>query len=362
MIPFADPRLRFEEKHRELHEALDRVTAGGAFILGEEVARFEHRFSAMAGHTQGVGVGNGTDAITIALLALGIGPGDEVILPSLTAHGSALGVAATGATPTFADVDPSTRMLSPDKIRASITDRTAAILVVHLYGWMAPVSAIRQLADAHGLALLEDCAQATGASHCGEPAGSFGDVSTFSFYPTKNLGCPGDGGMVVTSDPAVAVRARAIRSFGWSGPERVSETPARNSRLDELHAAFLSVLAEDLPEQVERRRATAAAYRHALAGLPVGLPQVDDGAAPHLFVVTTPDRESLRSHLSDAGLGTGVHYPIPLHRQPAFRSPVPLPVTDRLCATVVSLPVQPELSSRFDLAGRYSRELATWTA
>lgn len=347
-LPFAAPGLRFAAVAEDLFESWKRVIRSGHYILGAELEEFERSFSERVGQAHGIGVGNGTDAITIALLALGIGPGDEVIMPSLTAHGSAVGVISTGAAPVFVEVDKTTRMLDPLAVEAAIGPATAAILLVHLYGWPGPALALRDLADSHALALIEDCAQATGTSITGRPAGSVGDASTFSFYPTKTLGCPGDGGLVAVSETAVANRARRVRSLGWDDA-RISSGAARNSRLDEIHAAMLLALLPSLDEQVAARREGARRYDRLLEELPIGLPADAEHAAPHLYVITSERRDDLRRYLADAGIGTGVHYPVPLHRQPAFLSPRELPVTDQLCSEVLSLPVQPEILEGADL-------------
>jgi dTDP-4-amino-4,6-dideoxygalactose transaminase len=308
--------------------------------MGPELTDFERAFAAYHGPgLQAVGVGSGTDAIRVGLLALGIGPGDDVLTVSNAGVPPVAALVATGARPIFCDVDPTTHVLVPNEIDRRVTPRSKAILVVHLYGHAAPMDAVVERARAHGLRVLEDCAQAHGAHSAGRLVGTFGDAAAFSFYPTKNLGALGDAGALLTADPGVAERARLVRMYGWR--ERyISELHATVSRLDELQAAFLSVKLGHLDRWNAARQRLAARYRSQLAGV-VDLPPSE--GVFHLFVVRTPRRESLRAHLTAHGVGSDVHYPLPVHLQTPYASAVALPVTERLAKEILSLPIYPEL-------------------
>jgi dTDP-3-amino-3,4,6-trideoxy-alpha-D-glucose transaminase len=333
----------------ELDAAFDRVVTGGQFVLGREVAAFEEEFAAYCGARYCVTVGNGLDALAIALRAQGIGPGDEVIVPGYTFIASWLAVSQIGALPVGADVDRASFNLDPASVAAAITPRTAAIMPVHLYGNPAPMQAIGAIARRHGLFLLEDAAQAHGARHRSRTAGSLGQAAGFSFYPTKNLGVLGDGGAIVTDDAGLAERARRCRNYGSVAKYR-HEVAGGNSRLDELQAAFLRVRLRHLDAENARRRAIAAAYCERLAGTAgLRLPQVDcgDEHVYHLFVVRTPHRDAVAEGLAARGIGTMVHYPCPPHRQPAYAGTprrMPLPVSEALAGEVLSLPMWPGLS------------------
>jgi dTDP-4-amino-4,6-dideoxygalactose transaminase len=333
----------------ELDDAFDRVIASGRLILGDEVAAFEEEFAAYCGAAHCVAVGNGLEALAIALRAQGIGRGDEVIVPGHTFIASWLAVSQVGAVPIAADVDPSSFNLDPDSVEAAITRRTAAIMPVHLYGNPAAMDAIAKLAARHGLFVLEDAAQAHGARHGARRTGALGHAAGFSFYPTKNLAALGDGGAIVTSDAGLAERARQYRNYG-SADKYVHTTAGANSRLDELQAAFLRRRLRRLDDDNARRRAIAAAYCERLAGIDgLRLPQADRRAEHvyHLFVVRSADRDALAADLAARGVATMVHYPRPPHLQPAFAGAVlrvPLPVTETLAREVLSLPMWPALS------------------
>jgi dTDP-3-amino-3,4,6-trideoxy-alpha-D-glucose transaminase len=358
VIPVAAPQLRLARYADEIETAVRATLADGRLILGERLEAFEGRFADFVGVEHCVGVNSGTDAIALALRACGVGPGDEVITVSMTAAGTGMGILQTGAEPRFVDVDPATRCIAPDAIEAAIGPRTVAIVPVHLHGHPADMPTVMSIAERHELAVVEDCAQAHGAidGTTGRRAGSFGRAAAFSFYPTKNLGCAGDGGAVVTGDEQVADRLRSLRSYGWQDGERVSTTAGFNSRLDEVQAAILGVMLDHLEEGNRERAQLAAAYRGALdaaagAGA-VTLPPDADGAAHHQFAIECEARDELREWLAERGIGTGVHYPAGLHDQPAFAEWAPsggLPVTERLGARLVSLPVQPEVAG--DRAG-----------
>ncbi len=356
MIPVTDLARAHAVIRADLDAAVARVLDRNWFILGPEVEAFERAFAAAVGAGFAVGCASGTDAISLALRALGIGPGDEIILPALTAAPTAGGIVAAGATPVFADVDPVTRTLDPVSVAACITPRTRALLPVHLYGRPADMDALGVLAEQHGLVIVEDAAQAHGATWRGRPAGALGTAAAFSFYPTKNLGALGDGGAITTNDPAVADRLRRLRNHGQSSRYRHEEHSV-NSRLDDLQAALLLAKLPHLHRWNEERRAQAVRYRELLAGAPgLRLPPADDDRARscwHLFVVDVEGgaeaRDQLRARLASAGVGSDVHYPSPVHRQPAYAAYGPdsgsLPESERLAESVLSLPLFPGLAA-----------------
>ena len=348
MIPQADPSLRMARHREAIMSALAAVVDGKEYILGSHVERFEQAFADSLGVRHCVGVNSGTDAIALALRSAGIGPGDEVIVPALTAAGTAAAVLQIGAIPRFADADPVTRCLDIDQLHTIIGDRTAAIVPVHLHGHPVDMPRLMLFAAARRLVVIEDCAQAHGARIGDRPVGSFGHAAAFSFYPTKNLGCLGDGGAVATSDAAIAARTRSLRNYGWQGRDRISMTAGVNSRLDELQAAILTVLLPHLGTENEERRRLARRYRQHLAASGIGLPAEHEGAVFHQFVITVDRRDEIRRILRDAyGINTGVHYDSPLHTQAAFKSfqTRPLPVSERLARDMLSLPIQPEVAS-----------------
>ena len=333
----------------EFEAAIARVVASGRYVLGPEVEAFEREFASFCGAEHCVGVGNGTQAIELVLRALGVGPGDEVVTVAHTAFPTAAGISATGATPVFVDVDPGTHCMSPAALADAVTARTRAVVPVHLYGRCADMDAIRALAADAGVPVVEDAAQAHGASRGGRRAGGLGHAAAFSFYPTKNLGALGDGGAVVTDDADLAARVRQLRNYGEKAKD-VNVEVGQNSRLDELQAAVLRVKLPHLEAWNGERRRIAATYDERLAGAAVTTPAPDDGSVHHLYVVRSGERDALRSHLLAAGIGTQVHYPTPVHLQPAYRGrariPAALEVTERLAAEVLSLPCHPGLSKR----------------
>ena len=360
MIPAALPQLRLARFSAELEPAMAAALAAPQLILGERLQAFERSFASYVGVPHCVGVNSGTDAVGLALRACGVGPGDEVITASMTAAGTGMGILLAGAEPRFADVDPVTRCIDPDAIEAAVGPLTAAIVPVHLHGRLVEMTRVMEIAGRHALVVVEDCAQAHGATDAtGRRAGSFGTAAAFSFYPTKNLGCAGDGGAVVTRDAALAQRLRVLRSYGWEDDRRISAKAGFNSRLDELQAAVLEVMLGHLDEGNRERAGIAGEYREVLqpaadAGA-LGLPAPDVGAVHHQFAIEVDERDSLRDWLGKRGVGTGVHYPMGLHEQPAFAATAPpdgLPVTERLAARFVSLPIQPEVVG----------ERATWIA
>ncbi|NMI00268.1 DegT/DnrJ/EryC1/StrS family aminotransferase [Pseudonocardia acidicola] len=337
-------------QHDRLHDQLDvawkAVLASGYFVGGPEVAAFEAEFAAYCGAAHCVGVANGTDALELILTGLGIGPGDEVIVPANTFVATAEAVCTVGARPRFVDVAPDTLLIDPDLAAAAVTPRTAAIIAVHLFGQMADMPALRAVADRHGLALVEDAAQAHGARFAGVRAGSAGAAAAFSFYPGKNLGALGDGGAVVTGDPALASRIRRLADHGRSPVDRHRhEVSGRNSRLDSLQAAVLRVKLSGLDDA---NRARAAVMRRYRTNLPVWCVPVTVAPAAqpvhHLAVVQVPDRAAVTAALDAAGIGWGVHYPVPCNRQPAFATyGERLPVVEAAADRILSLPIHPTL-------------------
>jgi len=349
VIPVASPLAQARSHRVAIDAALARVLDSGAYVLGEEVESFEREFAAYCEVAHGVGVGSGTDALVLALKALGIGGGDEVITVSHTALATAAAIIAAGAAPVLADID-SSYTIDPARLKAAVGPRTKAVIAVHLYGQPADLAAIAAIAGQHGLKLIEDCAQAAGARWCGRKVGGIGDVGCFSFYPTKNLGAVGDGGMVVTSDAALAARLRRLRQYGWN-EQRQTEEPGLNTRLDPMQAAILRAKLPSLDAGNARRRSIAGMYAEGLAGLPLALPAPNPGTEHvfHLYVTAADDRDALIRHLGGEGVGAAVHYPVPVHRHRGYaeRAVVPkegLPVTERLAGRIVSLPMFPELS------------------
>lgn len=348
LIPLADPGTEFRQHRDAILSAVAQVLDSGFFILGPQVKAFEKSLATSLGVSDAIGVGSGTDALALALLALNVGPGDEVITVSHTAGPTVAAIRITGATPVFVDIAPDTYCMDPATVGTALSPRTKAIIAVHLYGHPADVSAIR--AAAPGIAVVEDCAQAQGATWEGRPVGSLGTIACFSFYPTKNLGAMGDGGAVATSDAALADRVRQLRIYGWTKAQFSELRNGRCSRLDEVQAAILSIKLRTLPETLDRRRAVAARYRHALADLPIVLPCERPGAkhAYHLFVLRSDRRDGLEQHLAARGIGTGRHYPYPVHRQPGLaahaRHGGSLAVTENFASEILSLPIFTTLS------------------
>jgi dTDP-3-amino-3,4,6-trideoxy-alpha-D-glucose transaminase len=343
-IPFI--ALGLAEDREAVDAAIRRVIDSGWYVLGPEVEAFEEEFAAACGAAHAVGVNTGTDALMLALRALDIGPGDEVITASLTAAYTALAIRMAGATPVFADLDPVRYTIAPAAIEAAITSRTRAIMPVHLYGQAADMTAIADIATRYNLAIVEDCAQAHLATSDGRPVGTIGVAGAFSFYPTKNLGALGDGGAIVTDDAVLAARLRRLRNGGQNDRYQHVESGV-NSRLDELQAAILRARLPLLRGWTARRRALAARSRTALASAPVIVaPAVDAGHVYHLFVVRSEAREALQTHLAASGIGTLVHYPIPMPRQPAFAdlARADCPVADRVASEILSLPLHHALA------------------
>jgi dTDP-4-amino-4,6-dideoxygalactose transaminase len=347
-VPLFATKPLLEPLFDEIAVRQEAVLRSGRYILGPEVEAFESEFAAEVGSRHCIGVANGTDALTIALRALGVGGGDEVVVPALTFYATAEAVLNAGATPVFCDVDEDTFTMTAATAEPAISSRTKALIPVHLYGNPAPMVELRELAASHGLRVLEDAAQAAGAKLDGTPAGSLGDAATFSFFPSKNLGGFGDGGAIVTDDDEVAATARRLRFHGSDSPDLHTEV-GYNSRLDELQAAGLRVLLPHLADWTASRRRAAAAYADSGLGEAVRLPVETAGAEScyHLYVVRLPDRDRLAEQLVAAGVGARAYYSTPLHRQPAMRSfapTAPLPGVDAAAAQSLALPMGPALT------------------
>jgi len=361
MIPVANPLAAYQHYQPALDAAFQRVMQSGRYILGPEVEAFEAEFAAYLGVRFAVGVASGTEALWLALRALELQPGDEVIVPSLTASATVAAIVESDAVPVFAEIRDSDLTINAAQLESLLsegpqgrsrrmTDRTRAIMPVHLYGNPADMTAITQFAKQHDLRVIEDCAQAHGARHAGQPVGTFGEVAAWSFYPTKNLGAFGDGGMVTTNDPEIAARLRRLREYGWRERYHSSEH-GWNSRLDEVQAALLRVRLRHLEADNARRREIAARYRAALpATLRSPACAGSDLGVEHLFVMRSSHlrRDELSQKLKRAGVGTAVHYPIPCHLQQAYvrfgGGPNSLPLTEHAANEVLSLPMYPELS------------------
>lgn len=343
-IPFMD--LHVAEESTAVRAAIERVIDRAWFVLGPEVEAFEREFASASGAPHAVGVGNGTDALTLILRALGIGPGHEVITTPLSAAYTAIAIVMAGARPVFADVHPERLTLDPSAAERAVTPRTAALLPVHLYGQPADMAALTALAERKGLALVEDCCQAHLATCAGQPVGTFGAAGAFSFYPTKNLGALGDGGAIITRDASLAARIARLRNGGQADRYRHVEMGI-NSRLDELQAAILRARLPLLRKRTGQRRALAAQYRSLLAGAPVDIPpEIDPGHVYHLFPIRAPRRATLQDRLRASGIETLVHYPIPVSQQAAFAptDPADCPNAARAANEVLSLPLYPGLS------------------
>ncbi len=345
-----------------VRDAILRVIERGWYIHGPELDAFEQEFAAYCGTSHAVGVGNGTDAIELGLRSIGVSVGDEVIVAANAALYSVTALNAIGATPAFADIDDTHLLLDPESARAALNARTKAIVVTHLYGRMADMRRFRELADASGIKLFEDCAQAHGARQNGRLAGSWGDAASFSFYPTKNLGALGDGGLVTTNDAAIAARVKRLRQYGWDKKYVVVDAHARNSRLDEMQAAVLRTKLPLLDGYNARRREIAqryAAVRHPR----VRHPDADgDGYVAHLYVLRTDAREALRQHLTAQGVASDIHYPLLDTQQPLLQSTsaakTKLPVSERAVQQILTLPCYPELTDAE--VSRVCEALATW--
>ncbi len=347
MVPFFNLTKQYNTIKSEIDEATARVMKKGCFILGPEVAAFEKEFSEYIDTKYAIGVGSGTEALHIALLALSIGTGDEVITVPNTAVATVAAIELTGAHAVLCDVRADSLTIDANKLASAITRRTRAIIPVHLFGQSADLDPILELARKHKLFVVEDCAQAHGATYQGKRVGTYGDSAIFSFYPTKNLGAYGDGGAIVTNNAQLAKRMYLIRQYGWS--ERyTSHIKGINSRLDELQAAILRAKLRHLDEWNEARRKWAALYTKLLHTVTPPREMPYGKAVYHLYVIQSPRRDQLASHMKACGIATAIHYPVPIHLQPAYANlgyrVGDFPVADKLAGDILSLPLYPELS------------------
>ena len=348
MILCSNPKAQYLSYKKEIDEAISRVLKSGWYILGDEVVKFEKEFADFIGVSYGIGTGSGTEALHLALSAYGIGPGDEVITVSFTAVATVGAIELTGASPHFVDVEPQFYTIAPEKIKAAITPKTKAIIPVHIYGQPADMEPVLEVAKEFNLWVIEDCAQAHGALYKGKRVGSLGDIGCFSFYPTKNLGAIGDGGIIMTENEGLAKKARLLREYGWA--ERyVSHIPGWNTRLDEIQAAILRVKLKYLDEDNLKRRQLADIYKSKLSQTSLTLPDVRNGVSHvyHLYVVQSEKRDRLLSFLREKNIGASIHYPVPIHLQPAYRhleGRDTLQETEKANEHILSLPMYPELS------------------
>ena len=349
MISCSNPKAQYLAYKDEIDFAIQQVLFRGHFILGENVHAFEKEFSEYIGSQHSVSVGNGTDALCLAMRAMGIGPGDEVIAPSHTATATVASISMVGATPVLTDVDPVHYTLDPLSISNAITSKTKGVIAVHMYGQPADMDGITNIVQKNNLKLIEDCAQAPGAIYNNRRVGSIGDVGCFSFYPTKNLGALGDGGAIVTSDSALADQLRKLRQYGWD-ENRVSQCTGHNSRLDEIQAGVLRVKLKYLETDNAKRVTLAMKYEEELHHLPLGLSPLRPKCSHvyHLYVIGVERRDALAAHLKSHGIIAGIHYPVPVHLMPAYArgtgQGLTLTNTERIAKRVLSLPIYPELT------------------
>lgn len=348
-IPSSNPQFNYLAHQREIDEAVARVLQSGWYVLGHEVAAFEEEFAAYIGTRFALGVGSGTEALHLALRACGVGHGDEVITVSHTAVATVAAIELCGATPVLVDIDPITYTLDPDQLASAITERSKAVVPVHLYGHPADLPRIMAIAHEYNLWVIEDCAQSHGATLAGVMTGGHGHMGAFSFYPTKNLGAMGDGGMLTTSEPDLAKRTRLLREYGWQ-QRYVSAFSGLNSRLDELQAAILRVKLQYLNQENRRRQTLARTYEDKLSATSLRLPSCLPEAhhVYHQYAVRSDQRDSLKTFLSENGIDTLVHYPVPIHLQPAYQGRLPcsssMVISEGVARQILSLPIYPELT------------------
>lgn len=349
MILCSNPKAQYLSYKKEIDEAISRVLKSGWYILGDEVVKLEKEFADFIGVSFGVGAGSGTEALHLALSACGIGQGDEVITVSHTAVATVCAIELTGASPHFVDIEPQFYTIAPKKIKAAITPNTKAIIPVHIYGQPADMEPVLEVAKEHNLWVIEDCAQAHGALYKGKRVGSLGDIGCFSFYPTKNLGAIGDGGIMMTGNEELAKKARLLREYGWA--ERyVSHFPGWNTRLDEIQAAILRVKLKHLDEDNLKRRQLADIYKSKLSQTSLTLPEVRNGVSHvyHLYVVRSEKRDRLLSFLREKNIGASIHFPIPIHLQPAYchlKGRDILLETEKAAEHILTMPMYPELNA-----------------
>ncbi|MCB0208990.1 MAG: DegT/DnrJ/EryC1/StrS family aminotransferase [Anaerolineae bacterium] len=348
-IPVADPRAGYLAHQAEIDATIASVLARGRYILGPETEAFEAEFAAYIGLRHGIGVGSGTAALHLALRACGVSHGDEVITTAHTAVATVAAIELCGAKPVLIDIDPDTYTLNVDQLESVLNTHTKAIIPVHLYGHPAQIAEIVAIARRHGVYVIEDCAQSPGAVYQGFKTGTWGDMAAFSFYPTKNLGALGDGGMILTNDAYLAEQTRLLREYGWRD-RYISAIPGHNSRLDELQAAILRVKLRYLPPETAQRIHLAQVYVQKLAETDLKLPVVLPGCVHvyHLFVVRSQQRDALQAYLSDRHISSAIHYPRPVHLQPAYQGRLTLGSTltesEQAAQEVLSLPLYPQLS------------------
>jgi dTDP-4-amino-4,6-dideoxygalactose transaminase len=344
-VPLNDLSRQSAAMSAEVAAAVRAVLESGWYVLGPQVEAFESEFAAYCGAAHCVGVGNGTDALELALRALEIGPGDQVAAVANAGGYATTAIRAVGGEPLYVDVEDASMNMDPGAFAAARTSRTRAVIATHLYGRMAGMPALIEAAA--GIPVIEDCAQAHGAQHGGRAAGTWGALGCFSFYPTKNLGAAGDGGAVVTGDVTLATRVRVLRQYGWTSRYRSASSGGRNSRLDELQAAVLRVKLAYLEQGNARRREIAAQYNRSLGTTGLKFPEIGQDYVAHLYVARSPARDALREALRSAGIGSDIHYPVPDHQQESAAghrwAQIQLPVTERCCREIVTLPCFPEL-------------------
>ena len=345
----SNPKANYIAHKEEIDEAIARVLDSGWYVLGQEVESFENEFAAYIGVPSAIGVGSGTEAIQLALRACDIGEGDEVITVSHTAVATVAAIELCGATPVLVDIDPKSFTINPGNLEAAITPNTKGIIPVHIYGHPADMESIMRIANSHKLRVIEDCAQSHGAVYKGRKTGAWGDIAAFSFYPTKNLGAIGDGGIVVTNDPVLADKTRLLREYGWQ-KRYISEFPGLNSRLDEVQAAILRVKLSYLDEENKRRQRLVRIYDDMLSSTSLVLPICDPNATHvyHQYVMRSNARDSLREFLQEKGIGALIHYPVPIHRQPVYQERLrcvnSMANTEKAAEEILSLPMYPELT------------------
>ena len=350
-VSSANPLASYLVHKDEVDAAIARVLSRGRYILGEEVAAFEQEFARYIGVQFGIGVGSGTEALHLAMRACAIGSGDEVITVAHTSVATVAAIELCGAKPVLVDIDPQSFTIDPNRIESAITSRTKAIIPVHLYGHPADMQVVVTIARHRRLYVIEDCAQSHGAVYQDRKTGAWGDIAAFSFYPTKNLGAFGDGGIVVADNPELAERARLLREYGWR-QRYISEIPGLNTRLDELQAAILRVKLRYLDDENSHRRKLAQLYNTLLSSTDLVLPKEKGNVCHvyHQYVVRSQRRDALKAYLKKQGVDTLIHYPVPIHLQPAYRGRLGdnghVPYTEQVCQEILSLPIHPQLSKQ----------------
>lgn len=348
MILCADPSAQFLSYQSDIEEAVLAVMRGNRYVLGNEVSLLEKEFAEYIGTSSAIGVANGTDAIELAMRALDIGLGDEVITVSHTAVATVAAIESTGANAVLVDIEPEYYTIDPDQLEAAYSDKTRAIIAVHLYGQSADLNSIIDFCKRKNIFLIEDVSQAHGATYRGKRLGSIGHIACFSCYPTKNLGAIGDAGLIASNDDDLSTKVRALREYGWNN--RVSEYKGRNSRLDEIQAAILRIKLKHLDSDNEKRRHLAEYYTSELQDYQIKLPVTRSGneSVFHLYVIRVEERQKLLDHLLASGIQAGVHYPIPVHLQPAYKDRISISsnmnITENIATKIISLPMYPELS------------------